>query len=143
MFTLLSGRFVHEAGTKNEQLGLAMSNSAESLAEAWPQAPASLVRLVDRALAYDRADRWQSARDLLGELDLVTSELRDGGASGASTSSSRARLTSSVGGGDDRRRQQRRGAPRRFLASPKADGPLACSGGRRVDVRRRDVGRSG
>jgi serine/threonine protein kinase len=61
MFTLLTGRFVHEATTPNEQLGLAMTASARSLSELLPEAPAALVEVVDRALAYSQEERWMDA----------------------------------------------------------------------------------
>jgi serine/threonine protein kinase len=61
MFTLLTGRHVHQAGTPAEQFGLAMSSSAPSLGEFLKDAPAALVALVDRALAYEREERWPSA----------------------------------------------------------------------------------
>ena len=60
MFTTLTGRLVHEAVTQNEQLLAAMTVAAQSLAElgSFPQ---PLVGLVDRALAFDKADRWPNA----------------------------------------------------------------------------------
>lgn len=61
MFTLLTDRFVHEATTPNEQLGLAMTASARSLSELLPEAPAALVEVVDRALAYSQDARWIDA----------------------------------------------------------------------------------
>jgi serine/threonine-protein kinase len=71
MYTLLSGRLVHEAGTVNEELGLAMTARAASLATVAPDLPAPVVAFVDRALAYEKAARWPDARtmrDVLGEL---------------------------------------------------------------------------
>ncbi len=62
LFTCLSGTHVHEAETSSEQLALAISASARSLAEVLPGAPDELVALVDKALAYDKEDRFQSAR---------------------------------------------------------------------------------
>jgi serine/threonine-protein kinase len=62
MFTLLTGRFVHEASTPNEQLGLAMTASARSLSEVQPASPAALASIVDRALAYAQSNRWKDAR---------------------------------------------------------------------------------
>lgn len=56
MFTLLTGRSVHEAETPGEMLVKAASHEARSLARVMPDAPVSLVRVVDRALAY-RTDR--------------------------------------------------------------------------------------
>jgi serine/threonine protein kinase len=64
MFTLLTGRFVHESKTRNEQLGLAMTASAPSLAKLMPNAPLALVRTVDRALAFAQDDRWKDASEM-------------------------------------------------------------------------------
>jgi serine/threonine-protein kinase len=64
MFFLLTGRQVHEAETANEELLLAMTKAAPSLATLEPSCPKEVVELVDRALAFEQADRWQSARDM-------------------------------------------------------------------------------
>lgn len=73
MFALLSGRLVHEGGTSNEDLALAITTRAPSLATVAPHAPAGVVGLVDRALAPERSERWQSARDMqIAARDLLT-----------------------------------------------------------------------
>lgn len=64
MYTLLTGRFVHEAPTPSEQLGLAQLATAPSLAVAGPSLPKQLVLVVDRALSYARDDRWPDARSM-------------------------------------------------------------------------------
>ena len=61
MFTLLTGRVVHAANTANEALALAITQRAPSLAAVMPAAPPRLVTLVDRALAYERDDRYSDA----------------------------------------------------------------------------------
>lgn len=61
LYSLLSGHFVHEAGTVNEQLIAAATVPAKSIAEWVPDLPADVVHLIDRALAFDKADRWESA----------------------------------------------------------------------------------
>lgn len=63
MFTLLTGRVVHEADTINEQLLAAMTIPAPSLASFEYFGPA-LVAAVDRALAFDPAQRWQDAASM-------------------------------------------------------------------------------
>ena len=60
MFTLLTGRMVHEAATANEQMLAAMTANAPSLA-GYGTFDANLSYLVDRSLAFDKADRWQDA----------------------------------------------------------------------------------
>ena len=69
MFALLSGRYVHEGPTMNEQLLAAMTEQAEPLADVVDDVPASVVSVVDRALSFEKSDRWQSAkamRDAVG-----------------------------------------------------------------------------
>ncbi len=61
MFTLLTGRYVHEAETTNEALVQAVTARARSVADLRPDLPFPIVELVDRALAYDKAERWSSA----------------------------------------------------------------------------------
>jgi eukaryotic-like serine/threonine-protein kinase len=64
MFALLTGRCVHEAETVNETLLMAMTRPAPPLASVWPQAPASIAAIVDRALAGEMKDRWPDARSM-------------------------------------------------------------------------------
>ncbi|MEJ7735045.1 MAG: protein kinase [Polyangiaceae bacterium] len=64
LFTLLAGRFVHEGSTVQEQLILAGSARAPSLATVAPAAPVWLVQLVDRALSFEKAARWPDARTM-------------------------------------------------------------------------------
>lgn len=61
MFTLLSGEFVHVAGTVNESLVLAVTQPARSLGTVRPELPDAVVAFVDRALAYEKASRWPDA----------------------------------------------------------------------------------
>jgi serine/threonine protein kinase len=71
IFTLASGQYVHMAVTENERLGLAMSRPARSLASVLPGAARDLIEVVDRSLAYEAGDRFQSAsefRHALGEV---------------------------------------------------------------------------
>lgn len=64
MFTLLTGRFVHEAETTNEALVLAVTARARSLATVDPVIVPAVVALVDKALTYEKDGRFQSARDM-------------------------------------------------------------------------------
>jgi serine/threonine-protein kinase len=61
-FTLLTGLLVHEARTPNEQLLAAMTAQARPLADVAPGLPQHVNDLVDRALAFDKKDRWLDAR---------------------------------------------------------------------------------
>ncbi|HEU4410399.1 MAG TPA: protein kinase [Polyangiaceae bacterium] len=61
LFTLLTGEYVHRADSSNEMLILAATERSRPLASAWPAAPADLCELVDRALAYEKHERWADA----------------------------------------------------------------------------------
>jgi serine/threonine-protein kinase len=62
MFTLLSGRQVHEGRTSNEHLLSAMTNAAPTLESVVPGVGAAVAHVVDRALAFDKSKRWPDAR---------------------------------------------------------------------------------
>jgi serine/threonine-protein kinase len=62
MFTLLSGRHVHEAETPNELLLAAMTAPAEPIERFVPSLPPEFAAIIDKALMSDRAARWQDAR---------------------------------------------------------------------------------
>jgi serine/threonine protein kinase len=64
MFRAMVGRAVHDAATQIDTLIAAMKDPAPSLAVALPGAPDALVALVDRALAFNKNDRWRSAREM-------------------------------------------------------------------------------
>jgi serine/threonine-protein kinase len=61
LFTLLTGRNVHEGENGQQVLIRAATTPAPSLASVAPDAPRSVMELVDRALAFDRSQRWSSA----------------------------------------------------------------------------------
>ena len=65
-FTLLAGRLVHAARTMNEQLLAAMTAHAQPMAEALPGLPTQVNEVVDRALMFDKHDRWENARAMQG-----------------------------------------------------------------------------
>jgi serine/threonine-protein kinase len=70
MYTLLSGSLVHTAETGPELLVKLATQHARSLAQVAPGIPAEVVGVVDRALAFNKADRWPTAaamRDALAE----------------------------------------------------------------------------
>ena len=61
MFTLLSGRFVHEGESANELLIMAATRRARSLSDVVSDVPKPIVDVVDRALVFEKALRWPSA----------------------------------------------------------------------------------
>jgi serine/threonine protein kinase len=68
LFTLLSGRFVHEAPTVQEQLIRAATVPAPSIAALVPELSPSIAEVVDRALAFDKNARWPDARSMVSAL---------------------------------------------------------------------------
>jgi len=67
MFTLASGRIVHDAGTLNEMLVAAITRPAPPLASVLPGAPAAFAAVVDRALGAAP----EPARDSAGAAGLA------------------------------------------------------------------------
>lgn len=62
MFTLLSGRQVHDGPSSHEQLILSATEPAPPLSTVAPDVAPEVASIVDRALSFDRADRWPDAR---------------------------------------------------------------------------------
>ena len=71
-FTLLTGHFVHEAESVQEQLVLSATRPARRVRELNPAVPEGLARVIDRALSFDRADRFPHARGMRGALRQAT-----------------------------------------------------------------------
>jgi eukaryotic-like serine/threonine-protein kinase len=64
LYTLVSGKAVHIAENPTRALVCAASEKAKTLKEAAPHAPDAIVEIVDRALAFEKADRWPDARSM-------------------------------------------------------------------------------
>ena len=65
MFTLLTGRAVHEAPSPREQLILAATKHAPSLLDIDPNLPEPVRAVVDRALPFNKVARWPDACSML------------------------------------------------------------------------------
>ncbi|MBK7579588.1 MAG: serine/threonine protein kinase [Myxococcales bacterium] len=78
IFLLISGRLVHGSGTGSEMLIRAATRPAPSLARV-AKAPLKLVRLVDRALAFEPQRRFPDARAMLEQLQALRREIGDAG----------------------------------------------------------------
>jgi len=62
MFRALTGRPVHDASSVTERLVRAMKEKAPSLRDVSPrELPSGVAEVVDKALAFSRDDRWESA----------------------------------------------------------------------------------
>ncbi len=68
MFNLLTGRLVHAGRTTNELLLSAMANPAPLLRSIVPDVPATVAHVVDRALAFQRDERWPDATRMREEV---------------------------------------------------------------------------
>jgi serine/threonine-protein kinase len=76
MFRALSGRPVHDQPTPLEALMAATTEPAPSLAAVVPAVPAALANVIDRALAFDKRERWRSAQEMRAAVQSVYSALR-------------------------------------------------------------------
>jgi serine/threonine-protein kinase len=77
LFRTISGRRVHEKETPFDLTVAAMKDPAPSLATVAPHVGPVLVAAVDRALAFDKANRWQSARAMFEALRGAYEELHE------------------------------------------------------------------
>lgn len=64
MFRALTGRAIHEGRTPTDRLFQAMKERAPSLGTIAPHMPMWVVGVVDKALAFDKKDRFASAADM-------------------------------------------------------------------------------
>jgi serine/threonine-protein kinase len=75
MFTLLSGVVVHQGESSQHVAVLAATQPARSLSTVDPYTDPKLVALVDRALAFEKADRWPTAEAMREGISSVSLEL--------------------------------------------------------------------
>ena len=73
LFALISGQYVQEGETPFELL-VQSTIPARSLASAAPNVPEALVRAIDRALAYDKRERYPDAASMRAALQQAYSE---------------------------------------------------------------------
>jgi serine/threonine-protein kinase len=79
LFTLIAGRYVHVAETVNEQLLLSMTHPAPSLAMVASPIPPEVAYLIDKALAFNAEERWQSAAEMRGACTEIMQKLTAAG----------------------------------------------------------------
>ncbi len=77
LFAMLSGKIVHEGDNGMMVTVRAATTPARSLATVAPATPASVVAIVDRALAFDKAARWPSATAMRDALSKARTSLGD------------------------------------------------------------------
>lgn len=61
-FTALTGRYVHDESTSVKRLVAAATKPAPSISTLRPELVPPVIELVDTALAFDKEQRWQTAR---------------------------------------------------------------------------------
>ncbi len=75
MYTLLSGVLVHDHETPNEVLIAAATRPAPPLASVAHDIPDEICEVVDRALAFQKSQRWSSARAMQYALRQAAAQL--------------------------------------------------------------------
>ncbi len=68
MFSLLTGRFVHDSESATELAVLTAARPARRIADVAPDAPDAIGKVIDRALMFSKEDRWQDAETMDREL---------------------------------------------------------------------------
>jgi serine/threonine protein kinase len=76
MFRAISGRRVHEKATAFDTTLAAMQEAAPPLTSVCPDVGPLVAAAVDRALAFERAARWQTAREMFEALRAAYDETR-------------------------------------------------------------------
>lgn len=64
MFNLISGQLVHGGDTPNEQFIRAMTRHAPPITDVAPYVGAPVARVVDKALAFGKKERWRNATQM-------------------------------------------------------------------------------
>ena len=86
LFEMLTGRTAFEGKTRASLLGAILKDDPPRVSRVQSLAPKALDRIVSTCLAKDPGDRWQSARDLLHELQWIASGAADAGTAEAGPS---------------------------------------------------------
>jgi eukaryotic-like serine/threonine-protein kinase len=71
LYTMLTGKAPRHAETVNEELLAAMTEPLPSIATARAELPKCIVELVDRAVSFEKTDRWPGARAMQDALILA------------------------------------------------------------------------
>jgi serine/threonine protein kinase len=73
---MITGSRAFDGGSSAAVVAAIMTSRPKLVSELLPDAPPALEYIVDRCLAKDRDDRWQTARDLLADLKQTREALR-------------------------------------------------------------------
>ncbi len=80
LYAMLSGQRLHQGRTDNEAFILAATTPAPSLARVAPDLPTEVITLVDKALAWDRRNRFDDAAQMRDECLRLMEKLAPAGA---------------------------------------------------------------
>jgi serine/threonine-protein kinase len=81
MFSLLSGRYVHQAETGVEMVIKAATQPVTSIREACQEVPPPVRAVIERALAFDKEARWPDAESMDAALAFAFREVSGAGMS--------------------------------------------------------------
>ncbi len=95
LYEMATGRRAFEGRSQASVIGSIMHAEPVPIATLVPMAPPALGRLVHRCLAKDADERWQSARDIVHELQWVAESASQAGASVSAASASISAATAS------------------------------------------------
>lgn len=70
-YTLLTGAAVHPAPTRAQQMIYAATQVAPLVRSSAPEVPADVAAVIDRALAFEKTDRWPSAAAMRAGLPAI------------------------------------------------------------------------
>jgi serine/threonine protein kinase/Tol biopolymer transport system component len=75
LYEMITGRTPFECETRSDTLAAILKTEPQSLMEIEPKTPPELERIASKALSKDRAERYQTAREMLSELKDLKQEL--------------------------------------------------------------------
>lgn len=78
MYALMSGKHLHDASTAQQLYVLAATTQPPSLARVAPDMPLSIIRLVDKAVQWDPARRYQTADEMRRAINDILGSLKRG-----------------------------------------------------------------
>ncbi len=76
MYTLITGKHIHEAGSIREHLIAAATRRAPPIRDLAPWVPPPVAAVVDRAVQFEKADRFPDARSMLAALSAAQPQQR-------------------------------------------------------------------
>ena len=78
LYEMVTGRVPFSGTTPGEMIAAILRDEPPSLAEGLPDAPPELERIISKALRKDRAERYQTAQDLLADLKDLRQRIESG-----------------------------------------------------------------